>query len=284
MTIFLRLAAFAMLALASPLAAQDIDSAGPEGSDTILRNAQRGLAIFQRDRAAWHTTDAMLEDLSESEYQAIRGWVIAEVQDGLRVTYVAPAGDSFEAIYSATFGADGISDRQVHTAADNAVPEDLLEQARASAAVRQTAIDPEEVSFCAPPPYNLVVLPSEAPGEPLLTYLLTPQPDNQTVQNGGHHRFAVLNGEIVDHRSFARSCLELSAIGVDENGNSMRAEMAVVSHSLDPIPTEIHVFNMLSLGIPLGVITTENETIWNVGMQDGQLMVVPIGNLSDPAQ
>ena len=43
-----------------------------------------------------------------------------------------------------------------------------------------------------------------------------------------------------------------------------RPEALVVTHFLDPTPTEIHVFSSLAAQVPIYVATTQNKHVWSV--------------------
>ena len=46
-----------------------------------------------------------------------------------------------------------------------------------------------------------------------------------------------------------------------------------VSHLLDETPTEIHVFSMFAAGLPVYVITVENDHIWSVEARNGKASI-----------
>ena len=110
--------------LVSPALAQD-DTPPVELSDQqivqINLAASRGVDIYRYDAAAWQTTDTMIEDLADEQLQRVRGWVVVEQDNGLRVTYFGGDESEFVAIYSATFGPEGVIGRTVHSVADSAL-------------------------------------------------------------------------------------------------------------------------------------------------------------------
>ena len=80
---------------------------------------------------------------------------------------------------------------------------------------------------------------------------------------GGHYRIDVKDGAIVSQRAFARSCLEMPV----PKGQQPMA-MAVM-HLLDPIPTEIHVFNVYASGIPV-IVIAQGQRMYAIELKGGQ--------------
>ncbi len=78
---------------------------------------------------------------------------------------------------------------------------------------------------------------------------------------GGHFEVDVsADGRVGTVRAFTKSCLEMSLVG-DGKGQT---KALVVSHLLDPTPTEIHVFSSLTGKVPIYVMTMPNRTLWVV--------------------
>ena len=97
-----------------------------------------------------------------------------------------------------------------------------------------------------------------------------PQETLDEVPLGGHYRFEVLDGKIVDSRTFTNSCISLPT-GADDEGNKPAG--LTISHLLDPIPTEIHVFSTYAARVPIYVITSQNERIWVSEVSGGKSRV-----------
>lgn len=71
---------------------------------------------------------------------------------------------------------------------------------------------------------------------------------------GGAQRIEVSDGKVVSHRAFTRSCLDLQT--------DPKAKGLVISHLMDPVPTEVHVFLSLSAHLPFFITTAPNGTGW----------------------
>jgi hypothetical protein len=114
---------------------------------------------------------------------------------------------------------------------------------------------------CSDQPFNTVILPPKAPEQPTLVYLLTPQTDMDVIPVGGHYRVEVgADGKAGPLHPFSKSCL---AMPLRMKGKP-EPEAIVVSHLLDPVPTELHVFSSFAARKLLMVITVSNKRVWGV--------------------
>ena len=48
------------------------------------------------------------------------------------------------------------------------------------------------------------------------------------------------------------------------SGGSAKPSAIVVSHLLDSVPTEAHVFSSLTSRLPIYVVTTSNKRLWSI--------------------
>ena len=82
---------------------------------------------------------------------------------------------------------------------------------------------------------------------------------------GGHYRFELgADGKVRDSRRFMNTCFDAAfgqAAGAPA-GSTLSS--IVLSHLLDPQPTEIHVFASYYLPVTLMVATTENRLLWSI--------------------
>lgn len=109
---------------------------------------------------------------------------------------------------------------------------------------------------------NLAVIPPDSIDAPLDAYVLTPQTRTEVFPFGGHNRgtFSAA-GALLSQRAFTNSCLSMSR-PPDTAGH--RVAGMGVSHLLDPIPTEIHVFMAIWAGLPVFVTTMNPQRMWEV--------------------
>lgn len=266
----------ALAAMSAPLSVQAKDepkTVALSANDQALvdRAIARGDMLYAYDQAAWHGTDdlqakAKAAGIWDKLAPTIGGWIV----DGSAaepVLVFIDKSDKPQAIYTARFADNGTrlvdskilgpgDDRSISPARMTMVA--ALRAARAEAARAQ-------LGSCANAPFNSVVLPPETPGGPTLVYLMTPQTQNGVWPVGGHYLIEVKSdGTIGSTRPFTKSCI---STGERPAGSSSVA--FTLSHLLDPVPTEIHVFTMLASRMPIYVVTTQNKRLWIVERRAG---------------
>jgi hypothetical protein len=218
----------------------------------------RGKLIYAYDQAAWHGTDAMLAKLRQPE-KLVGGWIV----DGPAAAPVLIFFDQDKAdphaVYIAEFQGNKLAtDRLL----DPTSPERSLSPERkamiAALAKGKEAWRAAKPLFCAKQSANSVVLPPERPGGPHLVYILTPQTEADAYPFGGHFRVEIgADGSVGASRGFTNSCLTMERPKGEAGG------MIFITHMLDPVPTEIHVFTSLAARVPV-LVGTSPERIWAV--------------------
>ena len=259
----LPLALFAAL-LPAPSIAEEFENPfamSAEEQTSVQESLDRGLALYQYDQAAWHTTDALMEDVADPSGAGITGWVVVPDEQGWLVTYWRPEGDGYLGVYSALWDGTEVSERKVLPPEEAELSDEQVALIRAG-----NVPDAAQLTPCANAPFNKVIMPSGNANGSTLVYFLTPQTSLDSVPMGGHYRFEVLDGKIVDQREFTKSCLLLP---IRREGQEAPKAL-VVTHLLDPVPTEIHVFSIFPATMPIYVITPENDKVWAVDSPGGQ--------------
>ncbi len=259
-------------ALAVPVAAQANEAAderpeiSSEEAAAIDRAIALGETIYRYDQAAWHTTDAMLATFDDPVARGIGGWIINPVERGHEALFYRPLTEGFEAVWSGIYDGRTVTSEQVYGPGDRP-----LTSAEAALAIAGNAPLSSDVQMtrCSEQPFNSVVIPTGNADGGHYVYFLVPQPVAGEVEFGGHYRFEVVDGEVIAHRKFTNSCLAMGQTGPE----GRRASMVGIAHILDPVPTEIHVFSMFALGIPVAVITTADERVWGVTEEDGEASI-----------
>lgn len=240
-----RSALFALtLTVAAGAQAQDMST------DAI---AARGRALFAYDRAAWIATDALAADLPKAQAATVRGWIVEPAgEDRLRVSFLAGAGEDRRVIYTAEVARGALGQH-----APLVSPAELTAPQRAIAAAIDAATAEavrQDWRPCGTAPFNIAAIPTPTGTS---VYLTTPQTRIDAWPMGGHFRVDVdTAGRVASSRRFANSCLEIGS-----PPKKAKAAMLVVSHVLDPTPTEIHVFTALSARTPVAVVTGKDR-IW----------------------
>lgn len=260
----------ALAAMSAPLAVQAKEEPKPIALSTadqalVDRSIARGDMLYAYDQAAWHGTDdlqgkAKAAGVWDKLAPTLGGWIV----DGSAaepVLVFIDKSDRPQALYTARF-ADG-GTRLIDSKLLGAGDDRSISGARMKLVVALRAARAEvaraKLGMCANAAFNTVVLPPEAPDAPSLVYFMTPQTQNGAWPMGGHYLVEVkADGSIGSTRPFTKSCI---TIGTPPKGSP--AAM-FITHLLDPVPTEIHVFTMRAARLPLFVATTQNNRLWSI--------------------
>lgn len=214
---------------------------------------QRGRLIYDMDGAAWVGTDDALARVPDARNQNIRGYIVERDGSGFTVTFYAGAVEAPVAVYRGYVENRAVLRREVYPAESR--PALTAMQRRLAAArglVRSLGRRP-----CGEQPFNTVIVPAETADGSIDLYLLTPQANRNEWPAGGHFRATIsAAGTVESSRAFTNTCI---ALGGGQNSAGL-----IVTHLLDPIPTEIHVFTALSAGIPLYVATNSPDRVWEI--------------------
>jgi hypothetical protein len=228
----------------------------PEERTRLNWAQSRGRLLFEIDRAAWVGTDDMLARIPNAASSGMRGYIVEREGTGFAVIFFGGPEDRPVAFYRGN-----VEDRRVVARiifpADARPP--LTPVQRRLAAVRQMASTLDRRP-CGAASFNTAIIPPETPEGPIDLYLLTPQVRARQYPLGGHYRFTIAaDGAILSSRDFARSCIDL---GEDDARPDESLEAMFITHSLDPIPTEIHVFTSLTAHVALGVRAGDPDRVW----------------------
>jgi hypothetical protein len=235
------LVAAALLAapLAGPAFARPITPAEQTQIDWVVA---RGRLLFELDRAAWVGTDDMMARIRDYRTAGMRGYFVEREGTALIVTFFGGPADAPVAFYRGRVENRRVASSEVFPA--NGRPSLTPLQRRLAAAREMTGRLGH--APCGRSPFNTVVVPPDAPDGPIDLYLLTPQPSAGTFPLGGHFKATInADGSVAANRGFTRSCLMMPR----PDG----AAGLFVSHLLDPVPTEIHVFTSFTAGVPVFV-------------------------------
>jgi hypothetical protein len=253
--------------LASAVGAQETAPAPPisEAERTaIAAAADLGGLIFLHDRAAWIGTDQVRKINGFDKDNRLRGYVTERRDDQIRVTfYGAEKGEADTALYRVVVPQTGTP----YPAEKLGDPEPLSSYEANAVSARAVALGARFEPACSRQ-YNTVVLPATVGGEQgWAVYLLPGTTDAQVFPVGGAHRVEVnaAGDRIVNRRAYTTSCLSLD--------NNPQAEVLVLSHLLDPQPTELHMFWSLQIRKPLAVITLPAGSIWMVSGREGIALI-----------
>lgn len=268
----------AALAQATPAPAPALAPAPqyPARPSAELEALARQMYLF--DQAAWHGTDAFREKWGSRAMDQLRGYIVVPGEDDLLVAAFYGEQDG-KIVEFARFDVrvSDVVKSTIHLA--SARPE-LSPLAQHLVLARDTALakaEQEGLGLCARNNPNTVVLPPDADGN-VAVYIMTPQMENDVYPMGGHYRVDVdAAGKVRTTRPFMKSCFPLP---YGQTRGSDQQVAAVLSHLLDPQPTEIHLFASYHLSVPLYVVTVDNGMIWviaNGRVQSSELLESWVG-------
>jgi hypothetical protein len=241
------------LLLALPATAQT-----PEERTRLDWALARGRLLFEVDRAAWVTTDDLQERLPQADRQLVRGWTVERDGAGFVVTYfMTGEGEVRRALYRGRVENRRVVSRE--TFRPGAGPELTPMQRRIAGAYG--LIGQMSGRMCANTSPNLAVIPPDSLEAPMDVYVLTPQTQAGVFPFGGHNRATFsAAGALLSERAFTNTCINMS-----DRENNTRVAAVAITHLLDPIPTEIHVFMSIWMNLPVAVATGEPRRVWMVG-------------------
>ena len=242
-----------MVAILAPALAADRDDDAPskpvpEALRPAVSEAEAwGARIYLHDRAAWLVTDALFESRrGEAMKPRLGGWVTEDTTDGVRVIFVSNDATPVR-LYEQEMRRDERLGKAVFES-----PEPLTAEHLAQMRARETAGSQSFKPACAER-YNAVSLKD---GDGWRVYLMPGFSKVGVIPTGGYHRFQIdaSGTRVTATRAFSRGCLDIE----DDAGDGARGRpvMTVVTHSLDPSPTEVHVFTSFHLRVPTAVITS----------------------------
>lgn len=244
-------------AASTPAAAARVSPPTAEERQRLFAAATRGRLLFDLAAAGQITTRDMLSRIADPAAAGISGWVAAPEGQGLSVVYYADAPGGPVAVYRAQVAGGRIASQEVFAgAARPALDPVMRRMAAARAAVANLDSRPCAGDF------NVIVIPPASETAPVEVYKLSPQMQRGRYPLGGHFLATVApDGTVASTRGFTNACVDLEA---PAPAAGAQPRPLVVTHLLDPLPTEIHVFLSLWMNRPLVVGTGSPERQWTV--------------------
>jgi len=228
------------------------------------RAVDRGTLLYHYDQAAWHGTD-VLKLQARDKLASVGGWIIDGPPQHPEIVFFDHDEADPHAVFIADLKDDVVASTHLATVGDTLSPaRKRMIAARRAAGKAMAAAN---ISPCTNAPFNTIVVPPDSARDPITVYFLSAQTDWQTIPFGGHYAVEVdRNGVASTPRPFTKSCLNRAP----EPGKGP-AEAMVVTHLLDPVPTEIHVFSMYAARKPIYVQTGAN--LWLVDAPKGRALI-----------
>lgn len=260
----MRLWYLALLAVVTgPASAQPADQLSLEAQ--AAANMKRGDLLYAYDQSAWHVTDVALKAIPKASMNLLRGYVVTPAEDGYRTTFYGGEPGSHFRVYTAIWSNQSIAQPEL-IASDKRIPVTADEE-RLIAAKTLALGSLDQLQKCSDGKLNSAVVPGATPQDPVSVYILTPATRSNAMPMGGHQRIDVRDGAVVSKRKFTNSCIELERPAASRKQGQPVAMM--ITHLLDPVPTEIHAFAVHSVGLPMYVATPDG-TLYSVQLDQGR--------------
>jgi hypothetical protein len=249
--------AAATMAQAQPAAPTPAD--GADIAERVAQASSVGSLLYAFDRAAWVSSDALTAQVPQDRLTGLAGYIVEIAEAGvLRVTYYRGAAATADVMFVVD-----VRDGKVVRSELLAYPVRLLPAQARLARAREIAVKrARERNYkpCTKAPFNTVVLPSRDNG-PVAVYLLSAQQKADTWPMGGNYRVIVApDGAVLASRPYSVGCLNVTRPHLPAGAKPVGF---IVSHLLDPTPTEVHVFASYSMHSPV-FVTTPDKKIWKV--------------------
>ncbi|HYJ52763.1 MAG TPA: hypothetical protein VEW04_06290 [Allosphingosinicella sp.] len=228
--------------------------------NTLDAAVQRGRILGAIARAGIVATQDMLSRVSDPAGAGISGWLAEPEGNAVTVTFYAEGdgGAPPSAIYKVTILGGRATARDVFLAGERPALTGHL--ARMAAARKAT--EGLDHQACGGEDFNVLVVPPAAPDAPIDVYQISPQTARGSYPLGGHFKTTIApDGSVASSRGFTNACLNVAAADVVAG---QRPEPIAVTHLLDPLPTEIHVFLAIWTGHPLIVVAGDPQRLFAV--------------------
>ncbi|MFN4096437.1 MAG: hypothetical protein ACK4GG_06695 [Sphingomonas sp.] len=247
------LLSLALLSGVGPAAAQTSSEQG--AIDAAMRRAH---LMYWYDQAAWHGTDDMLVNGKQIAGK-IGGWIVDGPADEPLLIFYSKGSDPVP-VYIARFRNGRLVEGRVARGDERGLVTPARKRLIDAVGVARSALEQANVGRCSDKPFNTIVLPAEVEDGPVRVYFLTPQTATDSIPFGGHYLVEVdSTGGTSPVRKFTNSCISVPTKQPD-GGKSVGL---VITHLLDPVPTEIHGFSAMAARVPV-YVGTRDKRIWEV--------------------
>jgi hypothetical protein len=254
-----------------------VDPGVPERFRIAIGNAQLlGDLLAKEDIAAWVATDAMLETGANKKIKGnATGWVTRTPDPKALqwvVSFTAKDGERQYSFADVTVLLDGEQPRLRVDAAEGGrtlePEEELLLHAR------DLTMELDNWLRCSAQYNYSMRWGRTSEGREIVVTLLPARKDDKVYPFGGFHEFhwSTEPGGKPSHFAQTQACIDLQ-----KQPDNLAAFL--VSHLNSDAPTQFHVFQSLSYGLPVMVFTNDNGILWKV--DQGHISVVQDKDLMD---
>lgn len=226
----------------------------------------RGVGLFIHDVAAGRASDELVRHKVRQRDKRVRGWLSELSGQEVVVTFVGEAGGVQAALYRVRVpmgpGTPGFEPLQP------AVPLAGSELARWTARQNALAELGKREDLCSESYNSVVMSPDPAPDGLIHVYMLAATDKPGVIVAGGHFRYdySADGTRLESQRAFTKSCFTVDP--PDEKKGKPTG--FILTHLLDPTPTEIHVY--LSRLHDQGVYVATEYGAWGVINGDIELL------------
>lgn len=263
----------AVQAESKPIDAPAVKPVPAELQAAVTRAEFLGRQLYLHDRAAWLATDAMRADKRMTALMdRLGGWITEPSALGVRVVFHS-RDDTPVSLYEIDVDeSERLSDAVVGASTP------LTDAQRAQVRAR-TLAQAQTFGHCGDD-YNTAALASL---DGFRVYRMPVFSRQDVYPLGGYQLYEIdaTGQKILSSRRFTNRCLDLDETRkLDKAGKGSEPVMSLVSHLLDPQPTEIHVFASLYARRSMRVLTTTNGLSWRVA--DGKITLVDTAPVALP--
>ena len=222
------------------------------------QTVERGRLLISIARAGLIATQDMLGRVSDPEGAGIKGWIAEPEGNAMAVTFYGDGAEGPVAIFRARVGGTRVISREVFLGANRPA----LNPVQARMAGARAASENAEQRPCTSQPFNVLVVPPASASAPVEVYRISAPAERGRFPLGGHFKTIVAaDGSVGETRGFTNACVDVAAAPV---AAGQQPQPLAVTHLLDPMPTEIHMFLAQITGHPLMVVTGEPQRVWLV--------------------
>ncbi|HVQ09867.1 MAG TPA: hypothetical protein VMS43_15670 [Allosphingosinicella sp.] len=220
---------------------------------------QRGRLLGLIDRSGRFATQDMLSRISDPSAAGISGWIAEPEGNGVAVTFYADGDAGPVTVYRVNILGGRVVSRDVHVAVASRPPLNPLQARMAAARAATGRLDNRP---CAGEDFNVFVVPPMTADGPIDVYQISPQTRRGFYFLGGHFKTSIApDGSVAARRSFTNACLDTAV--ADPVAGARPAPIAV-THLLDPLPQDVHVFLSIWTGHPLVVVAGDPQRLFAV--------------------
>jgi hypothetical protein len=220
--------------------------------------AERGRLLIAIARAGIRGTQDMLTRLSDPAAAGVTGWIAEPEGNGMSVNFYASPESGPVTVYRVTVLGGRVTARQIYLGADRP-PLNPIQVRMAAARAATVALGHRP---CAGEEFNYLVVPPTAATANIDVYEIAPAMERGRLPLGGHHRTTVApDGSIVSTRALTEGC---ASVDVPAATPGTPAAPIAVTHSADPFPNELHLFQAQHAGRTLRVTAGDPPRAWFV--------------------